>query len=114
MDGSRHLVASGGSPLLGKADAGDISTWIYDLDSGIDIWRPGPALPLQRGTSVPFGDTFLAVGGRLNYSPFSYTDQIWEFNADPSEEKWEPRNERLKSAKYGVAAFLVPNNYATC
>ena len=48
-DGSRHLVvASGGNnPATSRS-------FIYDLDSGVDAWRPGPPLPVTVGTSVPF------------------------------------------------------------
>ena len=107
-DGSRHIVYAGGDPDYYE------NTYIYDLDSGIDIWRPGPKFEFYDGASVQFGDTFLLVGGRQNVFPFSASDQIWQFNPDPSDESWVLRPETLKSAKYHTAAFLVPNDYATC
>ena len=107
-DGSRHVLAAGGDYFY------DTQTWIFDLDSGIDLWRPGPPLGLQMGASVQFNDTVLAVGGELNDGSNDYTNQIWEFNPDPLDEKWILRQEGLKSAKRDVSAFLLPNNYATC
>ena len=104
------MVVAGGH----YSDFFDKSTWIYDLDSGLDAWRPGPIHKFYNGASVQFNNTFLTVGGSHNVDPYTYMDQIWEFNADPEDEKWILRPERLKSAKSNVAAFLVPNNYATC
>ena len=108
-DGTRHVVVAGGEDCCDI----DTATWIYDLDSGDDFWRPGPILGLRYGSSVQFGDTFLAVGGEQNYEPHNNTDTIWEFNTDPADEKWILRPERLKSEKWYIAAFLVPNEYAT-
>ena len=101
-------MAAGGWYVL------DTSTWIFDLDSSSHFWRPGPKFNFQRGASVQFGGTFLAVGGEQNVPPFEDSDQIWEFNADAGDEKWILRQERLKSSKYHMAAFLVPDDYATC
>ena len=108
-DGSRHIVTGGGRGTL------DTTTWIYDIDSGIDLWRPITAdLELTQGSSVQFGDTFLAVGGELNDGTYTDTRQIWEFNADPLDEKWIQRPEQLTLVGYSMAAFMVPNDYATC
>ena len=111
-DGSRHLVAAGGDAFsLGD----DASTWIYDLDMGIDIWRPGPKLDLSFGESVPFKNSFLAVGGIDESDPEKkISNQIWEFNADPFDEKWIRRPETLKSNRVYISAFLVPDDFATC
>ena len=107
-DNKRHLVAAGGICCI------DTATWIYDLDTDLDFWRPGPELQLQYGASVPYGNTFLAVGGQNNFDFRAKRDQIWEFNADPSDERWILRAEKLKSAKTHVSAFLVPDNYTLC
>ena len=107
-DRSRHIVAAGGYEL------DDTLTYIYDLDLGIGMWRPGPDLPFLNGASVPYGDTFLVVGGEQNYFPYYDSDLISEFNPDPSAERWNLRPERLKSSKLYMTAFLVPDDYATC
>ena len=112
-DGSRHLVAAGGYYIQGQPIY-DINTWIYDLDLGIDQWRPGPDIPIERASSVQFKDSFLVVGGGLNEFPYDETNQIWQFNADASDERWILRPETMKRPKYWAAAFLVPNDYATC
>ena len=108
QDGSRLLVAAGG-----RADPEDPLTWIYELDSGIDLWRPGVDLPLTFGDTIQYLDnTFLVVGGQQNFSPFGDVDEIWEF--EPESENWIRRPETLKSAKNSMAVFLVPDDYATC
>ena len=107
-DRTRHLIAAGGDARA------DTATWIYELDSGIALWRPGPEFPFEAGASVQFGDTFLAVGGESNDGSYTDSNQIWEFNANPLDEKWILRPERLKTSKHNLAAFLVPNYYATC
>ena len=105
-DSSRHLVVAGG--------LGDATTWIYDLDDLNDVWRSiSDELPLAFGTSVPFADSFLAVGGSHNLN-YQSSDQIWQFNADPQDEGFILLGEALKTPKNYVAAFLVPEDYATC
>ena len=107
-DGTRHLVTAGGD------DSYDTSTWIYDLDSGLDIWRPGPLLQYDRSFSVPYKNTFLVVGGEQNFNPNTYSDQIWQFNDDPFDEKWILRDERFSTAGLWKTPILVPDDYATC
>ena len=106
-DRSRHLVAAGGE--INEA------TWIFELDSGLPDWRPGPRLSLELGASVPFGDTFLAVGGITNIGPDVSTAAIFEFNANPQNETFIQRPEKLKNPKAYAAAFIVPDTYfASC
>ena len=54
-DGSEKMVVAGG--------LNDKTTSILDLQYG--IWLPGPALPhdIYIGAEVPFGDSYLIVGG---------------------------------------------------
>ena len=54
------------------------------------------------GTTVPFGDTFLIVGGD-NYDTAS--DQILQF--DPDTESWIVREERLEQGRSAHFAMWV-------
>ena len=107
-DQTRHLVVAG--------NYDDFGTWIFDLDSGIDVWRPGPELNSNRGASVQFGgNTFLAVGGNIGGAISNiYSDKIWQFNPDPQDERWLMRSETLKFTKMQLSAFLIPDDYALC
>ena len=99
-DGLRKFVVVTGG------DGNDRTTWMFDLYG--EFWKPGNDFPFQAylSTSVPFtGKTFLVVGG-------SGSDNIVEF--EPDTETWVIRPEKLKSSKQEVAAFMVPDDYATC
>lgn len=90
----------------------DNGTWIFDLDSGSDVWRRGSNdLYLEYARTVQFGDTFLVIGGE-NTETLTFSNQIWEF--DPLSEGFVLRPETLKSAKEDVATFLIPDDYALC
>jgi hypothetical protein len=51
---------------------------------------------------VPFGDSFLLVGGRRQNS---YISTIYHYK--PQEDSWTLLDARMKEEKYGVIAMLV-------
>jgi N-acetylneuraminic acid mutarotase len=53
-------------------------------------------------TVVPFGDSFLLVGGGNNNSCLS---TIYHYK--PQEDSWTLLDARMKEGKYGVIAMLV-------
>ncbi len=102
-DGARRfIVVTGGN--------NDQSTWMFDLHG--EFWKPGNDIPTENArsmTSVPFkGTTFLLVGGGWS----DPSDQIFEF--EPDAETLIERPERLKTGKDQTAAFMIPDDYATC
>ena len=100
--------------MIAGGDANSVGvSYIYDLDDSSSFWRSGPSFYGSHGASVPFGNTFLAVGG-YDRQTLQYSDKIYEFNPDPNDERFILRPDRLKSPKQEMAAFLVPDDYATC
>lgn len=100
-DGSQHIVVAGGY----LSD----TTIIYELNGSLGIWTYGPNKSNYFGASVPYKNTFLAIGGENPYS-----NQIYEFVADPiAGLEWKLRPEQLKTPKSRIAAFMVPDTYAT-
>ena len=50
------------------------------------------------GNVVPFGDTFLIVGGDTQMGNERYTEEILQF--DPDSESWIVRDERMTIGRY--------------
>ena len=105
-NGSLQMVVAGG---LSSNSIDLSSSEIYDINS--QTWSTGPNLPSAwyLSTSVPFGDTFLVVGG---VSSGSRSDDIYEF--DPVANTWKTRIEKMSLDRYDHAAFLVPDEIARC
>ena len=99
-DGRKEVVVAAGSPTT--------ATQIFSFES--QTWRRGQDFPLEiaYGESVPFGDTFLVVGGLTDNSQ----DTIYKYNIET--EGWDLMPQRLKNARREFAAFLAPNDYITC
>ena len=87
------------------------STEILNLDS-VDQWSNGPNLPigLREGSSVPFKDTFLIIGG-YDFNDDS-SPNIYEY--DVRNEAWITREEKLTTPRRLFAAFLIPEEVARC
>ena len=100
-DSSRKIIIAGGYPSVDYSQT-------YDLDTG--VWLPGPLLPTDKkyaGESVPFGDTFLILGGKDASS--SMTSSIHEF--DSATETWILRNEYMDKVNAYFTAFWVPDEF---
>ena len=108
-DGSRYIIVTGGS---GGVELN--STEVLNLDDTQQGWVRGPDLPttLYLGASVPFGDTFLIVGGRDKIVHSMEMDTIFQFDGESF--NWIQREEKLVMPRYGFAAFLVPQQVARC
>lgn len=81
------------------------------LDLDTLIWSPKASLPysINSGTSVPWLDSFLIVGGDSNVE--SYLDTIYYY--DPTSDRWQNIG-HLDYRRRSSAAFLVPDDYANC
>ena len=104
--GSQVYVVAGGSNYEGYP----VSSEIFDLSS--QTWSPGPDLPFPVlfATSVPFGDTFLVVGG---IGDGEYLQSILEF--DPVANDWIVRPERLSVGRDDRPAItVVDSDYIDC
>lgn len=95
------MIAGGNTPLVSFLNLENL------------IWIPQQSLPydIHYGASVPYGDSFLIVGGYSN-GQFSYLDTIFYFN--PETEIFELFDQTLSEPKDQMAAFLVPDNFALC
>lgn len=102
-DGSKEIVVSSSRDSL----AGN-ETEILNLDTM--IWRPGPPFPTEcptyAGSSLPYGNSFLAIGG---YSNEGYTERndIWHLN--PENWNWELIGTMKKERRYLTALLLGEN-----
>ena len=81
----------------------NLGTWEWSYHTSWTEYRAG-------GMSVPYGDTFLVVGGEISSGDYS-TEILW-FNLDT--EAWETRPEVVPSQTAYSAAFFVPNSYIRC
>ena len=83
---------------------------IFDLAT--QTWRYGPDLPVSNqlywGASVPYGDTFLIIGGY----DYEYSDSILSF--DPTLDSWVELPQKLTQGRNKFAAFLAPDDFVTC
>ena len=81
------------------------ATEIFNLDDM--TWRDGPDFPSNGnsyfGASVPYGDSFLAVGGRDSED----RNEIVYF--DPVEDKWVEMDVSLKFGRGFSSAVLIPD-----
>ena len=95
-----EIVVTGGGPAFNTTD-------IFSL---VDMsWRTGPVLPspLRLAASVPYGDTFLVVGGQQGDDGMS-VDTIFQY--DPEGPSWIEREERLALARDSHVAIPLPDD----
>lgn len=85
-------------------------TQILDLDNLSAGWTQGPDYFIRFADSVPFGDSFLSVGGR-DFTG-SYSNNIHEYDAESG--SWKVRPEKLTTGRELSAAFLIPDDVARC
>ena len=106
-NGWLQVVIAGG---LSAGNSDLASSEVYDIES--QTWSTGPNLPSAWyvAASVPFGDTFLVVGG--DKFSGSSSNNIYEF--DPAGNSWITRQEKLSLARYDHTAFFVPDEVAQC
>ena len=106
-DGKKKLVVTGGHETVG--DTYHNSTQILDLETL--EWAPATDLPytIAYGSSVPFKDTFLVVGGE---DDVNYQTAIYQF--DLTTNGWITRDEQLVTGRRLFASFLVPDNAVNC
>ncbi len=100
-DGKQGVLVTGGDDI-GSSEFLDLETL---------IWEPKASLPIDidSGTSVPYLDSFLFVGG---FSALGQMDTILFYN--PGEDRWELLPQRLAYNRTSFPAFLVPDSYALC
>ena len=87
------------------------TTEIYSMASL--EWRSGPPMPeqLSFGASVPYGNTFLTVGGSRE-SDGRYSKNIYSY--DPNRSNWIKVNKELKYPRSGFVAFTTPGSILAC
>ena len=99
-DGTTGILVAGGFY--------DSSAEFLDIDR-MQIWEPRASLPtyIAAGASVPYQDSFLIVGGWDNGG----IDTIYYYN--PAIDNWDLLD-NLDDSRDGMAAFMVPDEYANC
>ena len=101
-DGTQEIVVTGGyvEPSL---------SFIFSLETL--EWRSGPDLPqpIFSGASVPYGRSFLAVGGLEGATE---TNGIYTF--DPDEEEWVVLNRVLTTEREDQVVVVVPPGFVEC
>ena len=86
---------------------GEVSTVeVYDVQK--DSWERADGLPfgkLSYGATIPFEDTFLIIGGRIDGH---YSNKVWRYKKNG---KWEEmRHLQLREGKRRLTAIEVPSN----
>ena len=106
VSGNQILVYGGGSedeePPMKTVD-------VFNFAS--KSWSRGQDLPYGKtgSANVPYGDTFLTVGGQYDYDQFY--DDIWIFDTASQSFKEFP-GARLGSSRSKHIALLVPDNFS--
>ena len=106
-------IASSGemSIVVAGGDFGSVLVYIYDLTE--ETWREAlNPLPFDLWLSsvVPFGDTFLAVGGLR--ADGQRDDRILEYQ--PDDESWIVREERLSEPKSEMSVLFISEDKVSC
>ena len=106
-------IASSGetSIVVAGGDFGSVLVYIYDLTE--ETWREAlNPLPFDLWLSsvVPFGDTFLAVGGLR--ADGQRDDRILEYQ--PDDESWMVREERLSEPKSEMSVLFISEDKVSC
>lgn len=97
-NGTRQLVVAGGLH----------TSFSYGLDLDTLQWTTLPLLPqpISLGASVPYGDSFLIVGGFIQGGA---EKTVYTF--DPQLEDWILLPQKLQIGREQTAAFLVPDTF---
>ena len=88
--------------VAGGIDSNDSEIWFLDETS----FKSGPLLPqgMERGASVPFGNSFLIVGAYEGG-----TDEIYTY--DVTSEEFVLLPQKLVTPRETLAAFMVPEYF---
>ena len=85
------------------------------LDSGSNEWRKGPELPIGILSSQMVEDSnggVVLVGGDSDSE--GYLDTLFQLSHGGEDAKWIEMEQKLKIARKGHVAFLVPDNIVDC
>ena len=99
----KHAVLAGGKTAHNQVQLLDIET---------RLWSDGPSLPLpslEMASVVPYGRSFLVVGGN---GQAGSQDAIFQF--DPDRLEWIEREERLPAGRHGMHAVFVDEEDVSC
>ncbi len=98
--------------MVAGGDYAGPSVEFLDLDTL--TWAPKQSLPhdLRLAESVPFQDSFLIVGGDMDYNTGDSLDTIYYYN--PAEDSWDLMDQKLSVPGGPSAAFMVPDSFAGC
>ena len=92
--------------------------WVHEKDCQLlypltaSSWQPMGTLAYgvgEQGVTVPYKDSFLAIGGLLEYT---FLNTIFYYQ--PELNQWEEMPYTLNVAKSKAVAFLVPKEFANC
>lgn len=106
LEGNRILIYAGGD----KAFDAEKTMHIFNFKTA--TWSQGKDMPyaLTAPTNVPYGNTFLAVGGDLDFD--HYCSRILTFDVESQSMK-VLQGAELSSPRMSPVAILVPN-HVTC
>ena len=66
-------------------------------------------MELYSAAVVPFEETFLIIGGHIDFVKDVYSDKVYKYTT--AEGDWqEMPSMKLSEAKYGVTAMMVPSS----
>ncbi len=100
-DGTQLIVVTGGFQNRTLTEILDLSTM---------QWRQGPDFAnISNGASVPYGKTFLAVGG---IDPRGEVDDIYAF--EPNAEEWVELSRVMTQAREWLPPVVVPPGFVEC
>ena len=99
-----EVLVAGGNP-------NDISVEILSLSTM--EWRVGPNLPkgIDYPASVPFGNSFLIIGGS-DFEENTFYDTIYEYEVEGG--NWIERPEKLGQPKYDLTAIMLDTKDVDC
>ena len=102
-DKSYGILVTGGEDNKTMSDFLDLETL---------TWQPKAPLPFEinRGTSVPYHESFLILGGRDDRG--IEHDEILYY--DPIDDEWIVLEQKLAKPKMYFSAFTVPDSYIQC
>ena len=106
LKGNKILIFGGGDESFDAQKSVDI------FNFATRTWSAGKDLPyaLTGPANVPYGDTFLTVGGDLSFNSFCTKLMIFDI---PSQSFKQLENVKLSSQRFKPVALLVPNSF-TC
>ena len=89
----------------------DLTNLEFGWYEGAPLLDQETGLPIRSAASVPYENTFLAVGGYIE-AISSSTESIYKYDAVSGE--WNQLPVRLVEPRAGSQAFLLPEGYFPC